>query len=205
MRHEWLLAAKRAEVVMEWEKGKGDKEWRKQKYKKRGGLFTKSSSQKLLSHLKSISCRPLFFCLFLSHKLQTETDSLSTPECHRRHQLHTQGQSQARMSYTVTLQQSCGVIAPFLTSCKLSQTNTNIKDKICIQMSCSRLETLQSDDVCLTCWCVLQITQRCHIVAGSSIHQNKGQIFVPFWWSACGQSVMLIRPYRCLFCICNMM
>lgn len=60
MRHEWLLAAKRAEVVMEWEKGKGDKEWRKQKYKKKRGIIYKKLIPEIAESLEVYKLQTTF-------------------------------------------------------------------------------------------------------------------------------------------------
>ncbi len=85
MRHQWLLRASREEAVMECTKGKGDKEWREQKWEE--GIIYKNSSRKVLSHWKRKAAVRLSFsfCLLLTHKPHTKTHSLSPPRRHRHH------------------------------------------------------------------------------------------------------------------------
>lgn len=70
MRREWLMQV-REDQVIGCEKGKGDKEWRQQKWED-GIIYQKISSLKMLSHWKTKAADQLSFsfCLFLTATLR---------------------------------------------------------------------------------------------------------------------------------------
>lgn len=126
------------------------------------GLFTKkNSSLKLLSHWKGKAADQLSFsfCLFLTHKPHTKTHSLSPPHRHRHHQTHTYAHTQPkrtmgagrRLRHIVTPQLSCGIGCAFVTGTRENKPERSKQEqKPFIWSWSSRLEALQSDDVCLT-------------------------------------------------------
>lgn len=169
MRHRWLLGACRLQRVMECEKGKGDKGWRKQKWEER--IIYKNSSLKLLSHWKGKAADQLSFsfCLFLTHKPHTKTHSLSPPHCKTHTYAHT---SREEGGWGILLLHSYPVASPPLSSCRFITTN-QITENVHLFEATDRGAS-RSDDVNLTSDPGVYLHHQgfCS-VATSSMHQAK--------------------------------